>query len=65
MGMSAKNNRTPKKVLKPILNDTVAQDKATQNKLKVVESGSSRPKPAELDQDAGAGFNPDHTIPQP
>jgi hypothetical protein len=23
------------------------------------------PKPAELDQDAGGGFNPDHTYPQP
>ena len=23
------------------------------------------PKPAELDQDAGGGFNPDHTDPQP
>lgn len=23
------------------------------------------PKPAELDQDAGGGYNPNHTIPQP
>ncbi len=23
------------------------------------------PEPAELDQDAGGGYNPDHTIPQP
>lgn len=23
------------------------------------------PQPAELDQDAGGGYNPDHTIPQP
>jgi hypothetical protein len=23
------------------------------------------PRPAELDQDAGGGYNPDHTIPQP
>jgi len=23
------------------------------------------PKPAEQDQDAGGGYNPDHTIPQP
>lgn len=23
------------------------------------------PQPAELDQDSGGGYNPDHTIPQP
>jgi hypothetical protein len=23
------------------------------------------PKPAELDQDPGGGFNPNHTVPQP
>jgi hypothetical protein len=63
--MSAKNNRTPN-VTEPILRDLLAQDKAAQDMLKITESGKSLPKPlpAELDQDPGGAFNPDHTFPQ-
>jgi hypothetical protein len=66
MGMSAKNNRTPS-ITEPILSELVARDQAIQKTLRELEAGTSVPKPsaAELDQDPGGGYNPNHTLPQP
>lgn len=53
----------------PLLKDTVAQDKlnraASQEKIEepdITSSGVNQP--AELDQDPGGGFNPNHDFPQ-
>jgi len=55
----------------PLLKDTLTEDKlrqvSIQNKLEapvVVKSSLKPPTPAELDQDAGGGFNPNHVLPQ-
>lgn len=63
--MSAKKNLTPT-ITEPILRDLVNMDQEAQAMLRIEESGTSLPKPApaELDQDPGSGFNPDHTFMQ-
>jgi hypothetical protein len=53
----------------PLLKDTLAQDKlnqaASQQKIEEPDITTSTVKqPAELDQDAGGGFNPNHVFPQ-
>ena len=53
----------------PLLKDTLAQDKlnqaASQQKIEEPDITTSTVKqPAELDQDADGGFNPNHVFPQ-
>jgi hypothetical protein len=55
-----KNKKEP--VTKPIIDDLKRKPVDPPNAPKFVEDP---PKPSELDQDAGGGYNPDHTIPQP
>jgi hypothetical protein len=46
-------------IVKPIIDDLVASHKAP-----APEILPHPPKPAELDQDAGGGYNANHTYPQ-
>ena len=55
-----KNKKDP--VTKPIMDDLKRKPVDPPNAPRFVED---QPKPSELDQDAGGGYNPDHTIPQP
>jgi hypothetical protein len=53
----------------PLLKDTLAQDQlnqaASQQKIEEPDITTSTVKqPAELDQDPGGGFNPNHVFPQ-
>jgi hypothetical protein len=56
-------------VTKPLLKQLADRFRANTKDLKKEleekpEVGSNPLQPAELDQDSGAGYNPDHTFPQ-
>ncbi|HEY6391427.1 MAG TPA: hypothetical protein VIX89_09125 [Bryobacteraceae bacterium] len=50
-----------KKIVQPIIEEVT---KVEQPKDSAATPPQPPPKPAELDQDPGGGFNPDHTFPQ-
>ena len=53
----------PQSVVKPVIDELTGQPRPSGS----VPGGVPKPpapQPAELDQDAGGGYNPDHTYPQ-
>ena len=56
----------PPSIVQPIVDQLKNPHKIKKPDEKAPPTGPlTPPKPAELDQDAGGGYNPDHTIPQP
>ncbi len=51
-----------KKIIKPIIDELKKLHKILPTPPPVTEQSPSQP--AELDQDSGGGYNPDHTYPQ-
>jgi hypothetical protein len=51
-------------ILQPLI-DEMTKPKPAPEPVKRMPPPSHPPEPAEQDQDAGGGYNPDHTIPQP
>lgn len=53
-------------IVQPIIEELKQPHKTKKPDEKATPAGPfTPPKPAELDQDPGGGYNPDHTIPQP
>lgn len=56
----------PQPIVQPIIDEMKQPHKGKDEQEKAPPVGPIHPpKPAELDQDAGGGYNPSHTIPQP
>jgi hypothetical protein len=53
-----------KKIVQPLV-DKVTELQKPKEPVTNPPPFQAPPKPAELDQDPGGGFNPDHTYPQP
>ena len=53
----------PQSPVKPIIDELTGQPRPG-NSVPGGVPRSPKPQPAELDQDAGGGYNPDHTYPQ-
>ena len=51
-----------KPIVQPLIDELTQRQKP---KEPASQAPAQPPKPAELDQDAGGGYNPDHTYPQP
>ena len=56
----------PQPIVQPIIDELKQPHKGKKEEEKGPPVGPIHPpKPAELDQDPGGGYNPSHTIPQP
>jgi hypothetical protein len=53
----------PQSVVKPIIDELTGQPRPPDSVPGGVPK-APKPQPAELDQDPGGGYNPDHTYPQ-
>ena len=51
-----------KNIVQPMIDEMKEQQKPKEPAAKPPQEGPL--KPAELDQDSGGGYNPDHTLPQ-
>jgi hypothetical protein len=57
----------PESILQPIMDDlkgTTTTQRPTEDEAAPARGPLHPPQPAELDQDAGGGYNPDGTYPQ-
>jgi hypothetical protein len=55
--------KNKKKTVQPLI-DEVMETQQPKDKGSTKKPPQNPPQPAELDQDPGGGFNPDHTFPQ-
>ena len=56
----------PQPIVQPIIDELKQPRKEKKEEEEAPPKGPLHPpQPAELDQDAGGGYNPDHTYPQP
>jgi hypothetical protein len=55
----------PQSIIQPIIDELKAPPAANPANQAPPRGPLHPPQPAELDQDPGGGYNPDHTIPQP
>ena len=55
----------PQGIIQPMIDGLKAPPPVTPENQAPPRGPLHPPQPAELDQDAGGGYNPDHTIPQP
>ncbi len=58
------NDNISNSITEPLLRDLIAQDRASRVTPVISSVDASLPEPAELDQDAGGGYNDDRTFPQ-
>ena len=54
-----------KKIVKPLIDELKPKQPGESAKPPLQPPAPAPAQPAESDQDAGGGYNPDHTIPQP
>ena len=52
-------------IVQPMIEDLLPRREPGTNAGVPARGPIHPPQPAELDQDAGGGYNPDHSIPQP
>lgn len=53
-----------KRIVQPMIDELRELQKPKESEVAPPDAAGDEPQPAELDQDAGGGYNPDGTFPQ-